>query len=641
MLLIGEKQMRKIKLSDYLFVILEKLGIKHVFYLPGGGAMHLVDSLSRSSITPVCMLHEQAAGIAADAYGQLTDELGVCLVTTGPGVTNAITAATAAWLDSTPCLFISGQVKTTDLNKTGNLRQYGFQQVNTAALVAPVVKQVETLLDPALITKTVFDLIKTATTGRKGPVWLDIPLDIQAAILNYNDCLAEFYIFNNTLNPIGKYQYYKKYSDNTLETNEDKLSYQAAMVARRAADDMLVDLRKSNNPVVLIGNGLRSSSKSCWLKTFLEELARNNIPLLATWRAMDMCSQWENYIGLPGSVGQRAANFALQGADFVLSIGARLDLGQTGYRPAEFAPNAVKYVVDIDQDELNKIENTKKVQIDARIFLEILHDKKELFPKKDIKWLQLCQEWKKKYRVIPRQTCNEYVDPYEFINILSKLVQQDDIIVPGSSGGCAEITMQHIDLPVGTRILNNPGLGSMGFGLPAAIGAAHAKFGLGTVVCIEGDGSLQLNIQELATLSAIKKPIVVYVWDNSGYASIRSMQEQHFYRNYVGSTKASGLNLPNLKRVCKAYGLHVIEAYGYNADVVIPIAYEEASRYSEPVVCIVKMPMENSTVCKVTSKITVTDDHKATMVTSGLDDLWPFLPESELNEIRRHYSESK
>ncbi|MBP7210664.1 MAG: thiamine pyrophosphate-binding protein [Paludibacteraceae bacterium] len=632
--------MRKIKLSDYLFVILEKLGIKHVFYLPGGGAMHLVDSLSRSSITPVCMLHEQAAGIAADAYGQLTDELGVCLVTTGPGVTNAITAATAAWLDSTPCLFISGQVKTTDLNKTGNLRQYGFQQVNTAALVAPVVKQVETLLDPALITKTVFDLIKTATTGRKGPVWLDIPLDIQAAILNYNDCLAEFYIFNNTLNPIGKYQYYKKYSDNTLETNEDKLSYQAAMVARRAADDMLVDLRKSNNPVVLIGNGLRSSSKSCWLKTFLEELARNNIPLLATWRAMDMCSQWENYIGLPGSVGQRAANFALQGADFVLSIGARLDLGQTGYRPAEFAPNAVKYVVDIDQDELNKIENTKKVQIDARIFLEILHDKKELFPKKDIKWLQLCQEWKKKYRVIPRQTCNEYVDPYEFINILSGLLQKDDIVVPGSSGGCAEITMQHINLPAGTRILNNPGLGSMGFGLPAAIGAAHAKFGLGTVVCIEGDGSLQLNIQELATLSALKKPIVVYVWDNSGYASIRSTQEQHFNMNYVGSTKTSGLNLPNLKRVCKAYGLHTIEAYGYNADVVIPIAYEEASRYSEPVVCIVKMPMENSTVCKVTSKVSITDDHKATMVTSALDDLWPFLPESELNEIRRHYSGS-
>lgn len=632
--------MRKIKLSDYLFVILEKLGIKHVFYLPGGGAMHLVDSLSRSSITPVCMLHEQAAGIAADAYGQLTDELGVCLVTTGPGVTNAITAATAAWLDSTPCLFISGQVKTTDLNKTGNLRQYGFQQVNTAALVAPVVKQVETLLDPALITKTVFDLIKTATTGRKGPVWLDIPLDIQAAILNYNDCLAEFYIFNNTLNPIGKYPYYKKYSDNTLETNEDKLSYQAAMVARRAADDMLVDLRKSNNPVVLIGNGLRSSYNSCWLKTFLETLARNNIPLLATWRAMDMCSQWENYIGLPGSVGQRAANFTLQGADFVLSIGARLDLGQTGYRPDCFAPNAVKYVVDIDQDELNKIENTKKIQIDARIFLEILHDKNEIFTKKDISWLQLCQEWKKKYKITPRQTCNEYLDPYEFINILSGLLQKDDIVVPGSSGGCAEITMQHINLPAGTRILNNPGLGSMGFGLPAAIGAAHAKFGLGTVVCIEGDGSLQLNIQELATLSALKKPIVVYVWDNSGYASIRSTQEQHFNMNYVGSTKTSGLNLPNLKRVCKAYGLHTIEAYGYNADVVIPIAYEEASRYSEPVVCIVKMPMENSTVCKVTSKVSITDDHKATMVTSALDDLWPFLPESELNEIRRHYSGS-
>ncbi len=632
--------MRKIKLSDYLFVILEKIGIKHVFYLPGGGAMHLVDSLGRSTITPVCMLHEQAAGIAADAYGQLSGELGVCLVTTGPGVTNAITAVTAAWLDSTPCLFISGQVKTTDLNKTGNLRQYGFQQVNAAALVAPVVKQVKTLLDPNLITETLFDLIKTATTGRKGPVWLDIPLDVQAAILNYDDHMAEYSLFSDHNPLIREYEYYKKYSENTLETSEDKEAYQAEMVARRAASEMLIDLSKSNNPVILLGNGLRSASKTHWFKAFLELLAKNNIPLLATWRAMDMCSQWDNFIGLPGSVGQRAANFALQGADFVLSIGARLDLGQTGYRPDCFAPNAVKYVVDIDQAELNKIENTKKIQIDARIFLEILHDKKEVFPKKNVKWLQLCQEWKKTYKITPRQTCNEYLDPYEFINILSGLLQRDDIVVPGSSGACAEITMQHIDLPTGTRILNNPGLGSMGFGLPAAIGAAHAKFGLGTVVCIEGDGSLQLNIQELATLSALKKPIVVYVWDNSGYASIRSTQEQHFNMNYVGSTKSSGLNLPNIKRVCKAYGLRTMEAYGYNANITIPMAYEEASKYSEPVVCIVKMPMENSTVCKVTSKITVTDDHKSTMVTSDLDDLWPFLPEAELNEIRRQYGRS-
>ena len=360
-----------IKLSDYVMQFVAGLGVRHVFMLPGGGAMHLVDSLGRNKdLTYICNLHEQACAIAADAYSQYTNHLGVALVTTGPGGTNTITGVAAAWLDSTPILFLSGQVKRPDMIGDRGVRQVGFQEIDIVSLVRPITKYAVTVMEPSSIGYHLEKAVFLAKHGRPGPVWIDIPLDVQAAMIEENG-LQGFEASELRQNTQG-------------EALSDKVS---------CAIDQL---NKAVRPVILAGNGIRLSNA---LEEFTQLIERLGIPVLTTWKAADFLPEDHPlYAGRPGAVGQRGANFTQQNADWLLIIGARLDLGQTAYTHANFARGAVKIMVEIDAAEIRKMQMKIDVPVvsDAGDFLREFKIQLPTIEKIDrSKWLIKCKEWQK------------------------------------------------------------------------------------------------------------------------------------------------------------------------------------------------------------------------------------------------------
>lgn len=562
--------------------------------------MHLVDSLGRNSnLQKICCLHEQAAVIAAESYSQYTNNIGVALVTAGPGSTNAITGIAGAWIDSTPLLVISGQAKRSDLIGMSGVRQIGVQEVDITAIVRPITKYAVTVMDPHEIKFHLQKAHYLATQGRKGPVWIDIPLDVQGSIIEEN-ALREF-----SSNEIAQ---------DGLTANE--VSKRALIVA-----DMI---SHANRPVILAGNGIRQGNATGLFNRLIQKL---KIPVLLTWKASDLL--WEKhelFCGKPGIIGQRGANFTQQNADFLLCIGARLDLCQVGFDYLNFARSARKVIVDIDKHEIGKIKTDIEVPVpaDAGIFinalLEALAGKKtnDFSP-----WLARCKEWQKKYPVV----LDEYrqsqglVNIYFLMDILSDLLNENDLIVPGSSGGCAEITQQALRLKKGQRIQNTPGLGSMGFGLPASFGACLASNGRRTIAII-GDGGLQHNIQELETLARLKLPIKIFVINNKGYASIRNMQRAHFKGNLVGCDPSSGLTLPDTCRVAQAYGLKVKKIKDQSN---LENEVSEVLQTDGTVICEVIVDPDVPTAPRMSSQ-TLPDGG---MESKPLEDLWPFLEREE------------
>ena len=518
-----------IKLSDYVFQFVAGLGIKHIFLLPGGGCMHLVDSLGRcADLEYICCLHEQAAGIAAEAYSQYTNNIGVALVTTGPGGTNIITPVASAWIDSIPLLVISGQVKRCDMIGESRLRQRGNQEIDIVSLVKPITKYAVSVLEPERIKYYLEKAVYLARTGRPGPVWIDIPLDVQAAMIDEKKLLG----FTLPLN-----------------SSQEKKNIQ------KAVEKTIFLLNSSQRPVILAGNGIRLAKALGDFLTLVEYL---KIPVLTTWKAIDFFPEdYEFFFGRPGSVGQRAANFIQQNADFIMVVGARLDLPQVGFNYTNFARCAKKIIVDIDPAELKKFNIPIDVPVcsDAGEFIRELLRNIDKIRLQDISfWINRCKEWKRKYPVVLKEYWKEkkYVNTYVLIEVLSDLLCEDDVLVPGSSGSCSEITMQVFKVKKGQRIFNSPGLGSMGFGIPASIGACLASGGKRTITIV-GDGGLQHNIQELETIVRLKLPIKIFVLNNNGYASIRSMQKRHFSGHFVACVPSSGLTFPDLSKICLLY----------------------------------------------------------------------------------------
>ncbi|MDD2404589.1 MAG: thiamine pyrophosphate-binding protein, partial [Victivallaceae bacterium] len=513
------------KVSDLVFDYLaDVVGVKHVFMLPGGGCMHLVDSLGKNrKLKFVCNLHEQASAIGAEAYGQYTNNLGVTLVTAGPGSTNAITGVAGAWIDSTPMLVLSGQAKTEDLLEGRGVRQMGIQEVDIVSIVSPVTKYACCVKNPAMIKFELQKAIYLARHGRKGPVWLDIPLDTQGAMVDENN-LLEFV------------------------PPEEKCSD-----LNSVAKTIVKALASSRHPAILVGNGIRLSGA---LENFLKLINRLNIPVLTTWKAADFLPETHRlFTGRPGIVGQRGANFVQQFSDMLLIIGARLDLCQTGFNHPNFAPRAKKIIVDIDEAEIKKLnmEFEYSLNADAGLLIEELLKETDGMNFDYSAWLRLCKEWQTRYPVVAPEYLDETasrVNTYHLVDVLSELLDDSFVVVPGSSGACAEITMQAIKIKKGQRILNTPGLGSMGFGLPASIGAAVASDK--KVVSIIGDGGMQHNIQELQTLKTLELPIKIFVLDNSGYGSICNMQKARFNGNLVACNADSGLKLPDISRLAAA-----------------------------------------------------------------------------------------
>lgn len=591
-----------IKLSDYVMNFIAKLGVKHIFMFSGGGAMHLVDSLGRNKqLEPVCVLHEQAASIAMESYSQYTENLGVSLVTTGPGGTNAVTGVAAAWIDSIPCMVISGQVKRADLRGKNGVRQMGGQEVDIVEIVDSITKYAVTVLEPASIRYHLEKAIYMAKTGRPGPVWIDIPLDVQAAMIE-EDALEGF-----------------------TPVTEEASSLLVEQVAKT-----LAMLNKAKRPVFLAGNGIRLASAG---EEFLNLIDQLGIPVLTTWKAADFLAEdYPLFIGRPGAIGQRGANFAQQNADFIMTVGARLDLAQTGYDHSHFAPVAQKVFVDIDEAELKKM----KTHIDVEICVDAKEFLKEMLRQMAVQgigrltvepWLAQCKKWQKEYPVVLDSYLEKRVDgvdTYAFIQALSEVMAEGDILVPGSSGACAEITLQAFQVKAGQRIINSPGLGSMGFGLPAAIGVCLAS-GKKRVVCIDGDGGIQLNIQELETLQRLQLPVILFVLNNQGYGSIRNTQQNYFDGHFVGCDASSGLTLPSLEKLANVYGIasHIIVSQdGLRKKI------QEVLHCAGPVICEIMTPVTQLTMPKLASK----QNEDGSMESKPLEELWPFLEEAEVQK---------
>jgi acetolactate synthase-1/2/3 large subunit len=590
-----------IKLSDYVMNFIVQQHVGHVFVLPGGGCMHLVDSLGNNpSLQPVGMLHEQAVAIAAEAYSMYTNNLGVGIVTTGPGGTNAVTGVAAAWIDSTPCLFISGQVKRSDLMAGTGVRQMGVQEVDIISIIESITKYAVTVLEPSSIRYHLEKALYLAQHGRPGPVWIDIPLDVQGSIIDEQeltgfDFSAES-IFESRLTDI------KPLVANTIDF-----------------------LNMSKRPLLIAGNGLRLARGK---KKLYELINLLNIPVITTWKATDLLPDAHPlFAGRAGTLGERGTNFSLQNADFILCIGTRLDLSQTGFDRSQFARAAIKVVVDIDINELNKLVAYIDTPIccNASIFLDEF--KRQADTVLDIDrsiWNNRVKEWRDKYPVVLPEywDSQDYVNPYVFIDTLCNFLTAEDVIVPCSAGTAAEITFQAFKVKAGQRVTSNHGLGAMGFDLPASIGACLAS-GKKRTICITGDGGIQLNIQELETIRRLSLPIKLFVINNQGYSSIRTTQRNHFEGHYVCSDDKSGLTLPDMSKLASAYGMPAIKIQ-YNNQLGTKI--DEALNISGPVICDVFTIPDFSVAPRVASKRC----SDGTMVSSPLEDLWPYLDRDEL-----------
>ena len=551
----------KIKVSDYVIKCLEKTGSKHMFMLPGGGAMHLNDSLGKSKVISfVCTQNEQGAAIAAEGYARVNGTPGLLMVTTGPGGTNALTGVAGAYLESTPMIVISGQVKRLDMIRDQNIRQQGMQELDIISSVKPMTKYAALVDEPNMIRYHMERAVYEATHGRCGPVWLDIPLDVQASIVE-EDELAGFTPFAPPLPP-----------------------------ADRAVLDIIDRLNRSERPVILAGNGIRLSGGIGEFRR-LEEIL--GIPVLTTWNGIDLVEEDDPlYFGRPGGLGHRYANFLQQNSDFFMSIGARLNLLQTGYNFDGFAREAVKIMVDIDPFELSKINVRPDIRVnaDARDFMLTMIKYADRIEKKDrSEWLDYARRMKEAYPIIlpEYREQKELVNTYCLIDTISDKLTADDVYVSGSSGSCIDISMQAFKVKRGQRVFCTKGLASMGYGLPASIGACLASGGKRTVG-VNGDGGFVMNIQELETIHRLGLPIKIFVLANNGYGAIQATQTNIFNKHFVACNTSSGLSLPDVAKVAEAYGL---KTFTINSNAELDEKVSQVLEYDGPVICKVMTPI--------------------------------------------------
>jgi acetolactate synthase-1/2/3 large subunit len=586
-----------VKLSDYVFQFLARFGVRHVFVLPGGGSMHLVDSLgSCAGLGYECCLHEQACTIAAEAYGRATNRLGVVLVTSGPGGTNTLTGVAGAWLASSPVLVISGQAKRPDLKGDSGARQIGSQEVDIVSVVGPLTKYAVTVMDPATIRYHLEKAVHLASTGRKGPVWLDLPLDVQAAAVE------------------------PEAMDGFVPPEPAPPAELPAQVAQA-----LAMLAAAERPVLFAGNGVHSAGAG---QPFLALAERLGIPVMTTWGACDLIPfEHPLCFGRPGPVASRASNFILQNADFLMTLGVRLDFDTTGYDQSQFARGARKVVVDIDPAEIGKLRMKVDLPIHCDCALVLAEAARQCGsrpgPDRNA-WLARCRDWKTRYPILPAGAgeTGEQINPFHFYTVLSEELAGNDLVLPCSSGAAVDMFWMVYRPKAGQRAFSTGGLGSMGFGLPAALGGCLAMGGRRTIT-MEGDGGSWMNIQEMATLARLGLPIKYFVMNNGGYGSVRTMQRHHFQGRLVACEPASGLPLPDILPVAKAFGLPAIRM---TRPGEVRARIREVLDAEGPVVCDVVLDPEILLAPKVSSVVTASGG----MVSRPLEDLWPFLDRDEL-----------
>ena len=589
-----------IRVADRVMDYLASIGVTDIFTVSGGGAIFLDDALGRhDKLKYYCCHHEQAAAMAAEAFARANESLGVSLVTTGPGGTNAITGVAGSWIDSVPHLTLSGQVFLGQTIRDTGLRQLGVQELNIVDLVKPITKYAVLVEDAK---KTLYHLQKAvhlATTGRPGPVWVDIPADIQNARIDE----SEFETF---------------YPEDLPPADIDCDQEIKAKIA-----DVVELLKNAKRPLIHMGQGVKIAGALDDLMQVVEEY---RIPFV-TSRNANQYAEWEHpdYVGRCGTFAHRAGNFAVQNADVYIAIGTRLAFMQTGYDSKDFARNATKVMIDLDRAELYKdnLDIDIRILADAKVFLEGLKDGLQGNSIETEVWGEQCQKWKRDYpAVLPE--CREQIQPvnsYYFIDVLSDILGNDDVVVT-DMGLAFQGTHQAFRVKKGQKLFTNSGFAAMGWGLPAAVGACVAH-GKKRVVCISGDGGLQMNIQELATIMHNKLPVKLFIYNNGGYQTIKQTQELGFEGRLMGCNEGTGLSFPDFIKVGEAHGIRSIRIE--NQENLLD-EVQEIIDWDGPVVCELMLDPDQDQAPKAINRRMPDGTTKQT----PLEDQYPFLDENEL-----------
>lgn len=575
-------------------------GISHVFMVTGGGAMHLNHSLGmHKELECIFNHHEQACAMAAEAYYRLSNRMALVNVTSGPGGTNAITGVYGAWVDSIAMLVISGQVKwETTVRSTGlPLRQYGDQELDIEELVKPITKYCAMVTDPNTIRYHLEKAMYIATSGRPGPVWLDIPLNVQAAIIN-PDSLPGF---------------------DPSEMDEPWQSIDLVSVSQK----IIEKIKQAKRPVIFAGGGVRLSGQH---EAFIDLIEKLNVPVVTGWNAHDVI--WNahiNYAGRPGTVGDRAGNFVTQNADLLLILGSRLNIRQVSYNWNSFAREAFKIWVDIDALELKKptVKPDMPIHANLKDLLPILAKEATSFDKhQHADWLAWCKERQDRFPVVMKEYWdNTLINPYCFMEALFKVLPEHQITVTGNGSACV-VSFQAAFLKPYQRLWTNSGCATMGYDLPAAIGANKASGGQ-PIVCLAGDGSIMMNLQELQTIKGENLPIKIFVLNNNGYVSIFQTQRNFFNGVEVGGGPKSGVSFPNFERLSAGFDMPYIKTDSHNT---MAEAIRKTMDARGPMICEVVIDEHQSFAPKLGAK-----QHPDGRITSPpLEDLSPFLSREEL-----------
>lgn len=593
----------KVKISDWIADFLVKRGITYNFTVPGGGAMHLNVSFGhQKDMHNIFVQHEQSAAIAAEAYFRTSNTLPLVCCTTGPGGTNTLTGVLGAWLDSIPMLVISGQVRYGTTARAAGIpvRAMGDQEYDITPMVAHMTKYAEMIIEPKMVKYHIEKALYLATHGRPGPVWLDIPLDVQGGYIDDNDFIEfDESEFNDKLPPT---------------------------VIKQQISEVINLINKSERPVFYVGSAIRTSNCVSLMKNVAYKL---NIPLVVAWDSTDIVpSDYDLFVGIPGLLGDRPGNWAVQNSDLILSVGCRLSCRQVGYDVNSWARAAHVIMVDIDKYELIKpsIHVETPIHADVKDFLKKLDIAIDNQLTGHEKWIDTCINWKMNYPVVSEKHYKDgSVNAYCFLNEISLKASSDQTIVLGN--GTVEACLHAIRIKEKTKLISNSGAASMGYDLPAAIGSCFA-LNKEETLCLTGDGSIQMNLQELQTIVFHKLPIKIFIINNGGYHSMRQTEENIFPEySKVGIGPESGdLSFPDMRKIADAYGIPYVSIHN-NCDVAETI--NKVLNMVGYVMCEVFVDINQ----RFEPKSATRRLEDGTLVSPPLEDLAPFLPREELEKI--------
>jgi len=593
-----------IRLADYVMQCLTAHGIRHAFLVTGGAAMHLNDAIGRNpNLSYFCVHHEQAAAMAADGYVRVSGRMALVQVTGGPGGINALNGVFGAWTDSLPMVVISGQSRRETLVSSTSLplRQLGDQEANIVRMVEGITKYAVQIQDPLSVRYHLEKALYLARHGRPGPVWLDIPMDVQWAVVEPSSLKG-------------------------FEPSDEELGPSFAQLQEARLKKVLERMAAAHRPVIYAGSGVRLSGQH---ELFLRLADRLQIPVVAAWNSNDLVPNVHPvYAGRPGTLGDRPGNFTVQNSDFLLILGCRLNIRLVSYNWKSFAPRAFKVMVDVEEAEMKKptLSIDLPVHADLRDFLPAMERLTQNWVPRHPAWLNWCRERVARYPVVLPEywKLREKVNPYCFMECLSDQLQDREVVVCGDGTACVT-AFQAIRIRPGMRLFHNSGCASMGYDLPAAVGAAVALAGEQRIICLAGDGSLMMNLQELQTVAGHRLPIKLFVLNNQGYHSIRQTQQNFFPENILGCGEDSGLSFPDFGKVAAAFGFPFYRCHHHGE---MEKVIRETLAVPGPAVCEVMLDLGQGFAPKLSSR-RLADGR---METAPLQDMAPFLSRDELRE---------